>query len=80
MIGWDMILTHELQDNIAYTVIPGFTDEADVYSHSSQWDDAVEYRASRYGGRRLVTSKDDIEDGLSDTDYFSHSDLDFSPR
>ena len=27
MIGWDMILTHKLQDNIAYTVISGFTDE-----------------------------------------------------
>ena len=36
MIGWNMILTHELQDNIAYTIISGFTDEADVYSHSSQ--------------------------------------------
>ena len=29
MVRWDMILTHELQDNIAYTIIPGFTDEAD---------------------------------------------------
>ena len=80
MVGRDIVLTHELQDDVPYTVIAGFADETDVYSHPSQGYDAVEYRASRYGCGRLVTSEDDVEDSFSDTDYFSHSDLDFSPR
>ena len=57
-----------------------FTDEAYIDSHASQRNDAVEYRASGNGCRRLVVPEDDIEYSLSDADYFTHSFLDFSPK
>ena len=80
MISRDMILAHKLQDDIPYVVISRFADESHLDSHSCQGYDAVEYRASRYGCGRLVAPEDYIEDCFSDADYFSHSDLDFSPR
>ena len=75
-----MIVTHELQNDVSYMVIPCFTDEAYIDSHASQRNDAVEYRASGNGCRRLVVPEDDIEYSLSDADYFTHSFLDFSPK
>ena len=80
MIRRNIIFTHELQNDISYPVITCFTDKTYLDPHSSEGYDAVEYRASRYGCGRLVASKDDVEDCFSDTDYFSHSDLDFSPK
>ena len=43
-------------------------------------DDSIEYGTARNGSRRLLITENDVQYRFSDADYFTHNDLDFSPR
>ena len=80
MVCGNIVLAHEVEDDIAHVVVARFTDKADGNADTSQWNDAVEYRTARNGRCGLSATEYDVQYGFSYTYYFTHNDLDFSPR
>ena len=55
-----MIVTHEPEDDIAYMVVAGFTDETDRNAGAAQWNDSIEYGTARNGSRRLLVTENNV--------------------
>ena len=64
-----MIVTHEPEDDIAYMVVAGFTDETDRNAGAAQWNDSIEY-----GTCLLYTSIMTVnaDDAVTDFPPFKH--------
>lgn len=69
----DSVLLQEVDDALPYSVVTRFADEVGRHAAASQRNHGVKRRPTWYSSRRLVVSEDDIEDGLPDSYYLSHS-------